>query len=322
VWSERTIRTSKTGLGLAGALAFGAPAAGAAEVRWNAPESCQRAAIVGEQVEGLIGRSLSSVESPSFLVTVTERNSGWRVEVITLGSTRSTRTLDGPTCDAVTDAAGVAMAMAIRAADPSPPPSEPPASENPAEPPPKTTAAAPARARPRRTAGNGERRLRALARLGITVDSGALPGVAPGVSAAAALQARPFRLELEGAAFLPRSADLEGGRSAEFSLFTGALLGCLEHDVVATLMACAAFEAGRLAGEGRGITRGRVGVTLWQAARIEAGVAMPRQGELRVVLRGGAALPLVRREFELDRTAVHRPAPLTLRLTLGAELAP
>jgi hypothetical protein len=292
-------------------------------MRWSAPESCQRAAIVGEQVEGLIGRSLAAVESPSFLVTVTERGGAWRVELVTLGATRSKRTLDGPTCDAVTDAAGVAMAMAIRAADPSPdPPEPPPATAAPAPRPPRATAAVPATADPRRSEANGERRLRALARLGMTLDSGALPHVAPGLGAGAALLAKPFRLELEGAAFLPQRADLQGDRNAEFSLFTGALFGCLEHDLFSTLVACAGFELGRLAGEGRGISRGRVGVALWQAVRADAGVVLPRQGDLRLVVRGGAVVPLVRRDFELDGTAVHRPAPLTLRVTVGAELAP
>ncbi len=310
-----------------GALAVAAPLS-AAEMSWNGPADCQRADLVREQVESLIGRPLAELETPSFELQIAPKGDIWSLELVTFAPARSSRTLEGPSCAAVTDAAGVAMAMAIRAtesAHEAPPVTEPPGKEAP--PPPATTEVPPPPPAARRADLGAEdsesARLGAMVGLSATVDSATLPAPVLGLGLGAGLRYSPVRLELQGQAFAPSTVSLAEGARGEFTLLSGAALGCFEGELTTiAVLGCGGLELGRLSGEGRRVTSPHLGAALWQAVRLEAGVELPPTSGLRFTARLGVAVPLARPDFQLDGNSVHRPAAMSLRAALGVALLP
>jgi len=317
-------------LGRAGvvlALTRAAPAH-AAELRWSGPPECDRQEAVSIQVESIVGRPLASVEALSFEVTVTRDGEAWRLELVTDDrGAKGRRSLSGQSCGEVVDAAAVLIAMAIRGAGQA---SAAPAAE---------TSSAPDEALPERVprpsaTGNADRTRspsRAQAKrspgpvfgLSGAIDTAALPGASPGIAAHAGVIGSSFRLELEGAAFLPKRLELEQGRSAEFALLSGALLGCVETPFgEARAGGCGGFELGSLSGEGRGVSEPHLGSALWEAARLELLGGYPLGHGLGLTAAAGLALALSRPDFELDGAAVYKPARLGFRGSLGVELAP
>lgn len=113
------------------------------------------------------------------------------------------------------------------------------------------------------------------------------------------------------------------GRSADFNLLSGALLGCVDN-AFGTLRAggCAGFELGSLSGEGQGVSNPHLGSALWEAARLELGGFYPLGHELSLTARVGVAIPFSRPEFVLDGNPVYRPSALGLRASVGVELLP
>jgi hypothetical protein len=311
----------------------------AAEIGWNAPADCQRAEAVSGQVERQIGRPLAEVDAPSFQVSITHKGDTWQLELVTLAPARSSRTLEGPSCVAVTDAAGVAMALAILASAESareaPPPGEtspdaasettPPGAAPPAAATPAAPAPAPAESAKLAEPGapSAGARLGAVVGLGATVDSATLPAPVLGLGVDAGLRITPLRVEVQGLAFAPSTLRLVERQSAEFTLLAGALLGCFEAPLPSVVvLGCAGAELGRIAGEGRGVTDPQLGSALWQAARVEGGVELPPAGGLRFTARFGVGIPFNRPDFQLDGNTVHRPAAMTLRSTVGLMLLP
>jgi hypothetical protein len=118
----------------------------------------------------------------------------------------------------------------------------------------------------------------------------------------------------------PRTQELAEDRSGQFDLLAAALLGCVEPGASKlSVVGCAGFELGRLAGEGRGVSDPEIGAALWAAARVEVGAEFELYPTLRLATRLGVAIPLERREFVLDGQPVHRPAALTARGALGVD---
>jgi hypothetical protein len=297
-------------------------------LRWSGPPECDRQHAVSAQVESIVGRALADVEALDFEVTVSHHPDAWHLELVTdEHGAKGRRSVEGQTCGEVTDAAAVLIAMAIRGA-----PAQAPAAEENASPAPEegATPAAPAPEASRKDAtlagaapAASTKPLGPVFGLAGVVDTAALPKVSPGIAAHAGVQGSSFRFEAEGAAFLASRIELEGGRSAEFNLFSGALLGCVD-DSFGALRAggCAGFELGSLSGEGRGVSNPHLGSALWEAARLELGGLFPLGHDLWLTARAGAAIPFSRPEFVLDGTPVYRPSVLGLRASLGVELAP
>jgi hypothetical protein len=329
VWSGTASRRVLTATSAVAALCLAAPLR-AAEMSWNAPADCQRADAVSGQVERQIGRPLSEVDAPSFQVAITHKGDRWQLELVTLAPAPSSRTLEGPSCVAVTDAAGVAMALAISASAESargaPPESTAPGvapapAPLTAAPPAAPTPTPPERAEP--AAPSAGARLGAVVGLSAAVDSATLPAPVLGLGVGAGLRLAPLRVEAQGLAFAPSTLRLVDRQSAEFTLFAGALLGCFEAPLPSVVvLGCAGAELGRIAGEGRGVTDPQLGSALWQAARVEGGVELPPADGLRFTARFGVGVPFNRPDFQLDGNTVHRPAAMTLRVTVGLMLLP
>jgi len=313
------------------ALSFGS-SLWAAEIHWSGEDSCRREREVVEQIESMTARPVSSVEIADFELRVKSlARQQWSLELTTVrrvDGARSMRVIHGATCVEVTDAAAVAIALAIGQSpahtedeseelldhhEPAPPEANPPKS--------KPRPAPPA---------HGSREW--FAGLGGAFDSSATPGPAFGGSVRLGLSWLPFeqeqtrlRLELEGAFYAPTQTSNVGGQGGKFQLAYGAPLICGVKPLGGTtLLACAGAEFGQLSGEGVGdaVTTSHPSNTFWAAARAELGLSLPLATSLRVVGRAGVAVPLIRREFVLDGPeVVFRTAPISARVGLGVELS-
>ncbi|MEI9950108.1 MAG: hypothetical protein WDO74_14330 [Pseudomonadota bacterium] len=299
----------------------------AAEIRWLGEASCRRELELAAQVESMTERPVSSIEIADFELSVKSRaQDQWSLELTTVrraDGARSTRRIHGASCVEVTDAAAVAIALAV---GPAPPQTkiEPKAAAKP-------DAQAPSPTTTRRSPGSPSS-LEWFAGLAGTLDSSATPSVALGAALHLGLSWLPthesqtrLRFELEGALYAPTQTSSVGGQAGKFQLFYLAPLVCGAKPLGGpTLLACAGYELGQLSGEGVGdaVTSSRPSNTFWSAARAELGVLVPLASGLRIVARAGAAVPLIRREFVLDGPeVVFRPAPVSARVALGIELS-
>jgi hypothetical protein len=289
----------------------------AAEIAWRSPPECQRAEVAIEQVEKLVGRKLEHVEAVSFEVEVSiETDATHRVLLRTLarGSAPREREIAGASCASVTDAVSVAIALTIneeeqraRAAEQiaeNKPNAEP---EPDAEPEPEPASQSPS----------------ALFVLGLgpLIDAGALPSAAPGLEVAAALELGVMRIGASFAGFMPQEAELPDASGGRFDFVLGGVDLC-GHPLFGDLhlLACAGFELGRIGARGTGIRNWREGDAAWYAPRVQLGVGYGFAEVVRVFVRGGIAVPLARREFQVDGERVHQPGSSALRVGVGIEL--
>jgi hypothetical protein len=307
------------------AYSCGSSALQAAEIRWSGSEECRRESEVREQIESMTQRPLAGVASDDFeLELQTLESGGFRLQLVSIsraGGSRETRVMQGATCAEVTDAAAVAIALAIGAAPDAPaapllrpsdalPIARPPAAgtterrKTPSPPP-----ASPERAR-------------WLVGLGATADSAVAPHAVPGLELHGGVAWRALRGELQAGAFAPSTKQNERGQGGTFQLLYLAPRVCATARVgTPRAAACLAYELGRLNAEGEGVERPYSRGTFWNAVRPELELAWPLTRELWLSGRGGAAIALVRDRFVLDGPAiVHRPGWLSLRAAVGFEL--
>jgi len=90
-----------------------------AEVRVRAPDDCADAGAITEQVDGLLGRALATVDGVDFDVDVAAvSKQAWRVRVDAVSradGSRRTREIAGHGCAELAEAAAVAIAMSVDA---------------------------------------------------------------------------------------------------------------------------------------------------------------------------------------------------------------
>lgn len=240
------------------ALAVLAPSLARADdgvrVTWDAPDGCPGIDAVVAEVEAFAGASLDApVWRPMRADLVASEDTGrWRVALSIYGPAGDgERWLEGASCAEVARAAALVVAMAMvpreEPDEPTPPApvEDPPAIEvAPPQPP------APARAR-------------WLAYVGLSAETAALPGLAPGAVAGAAAPRGRWSAGFEVAYFAPREAGEEMIRG-RFELATATARGC----VVAAggaLRGCAGLELGWLRGRGLDISDPNTSNELWIA---------------------------------------------------------
>lgn len=301
----------------------------AAELHLRAPDDCADASSVEGQVEGLLGHPLAQVMGVDFEVEISQRpDRRWKLRLDTVdkaGKSQRTRELVAASCRELADAAAVAITLSIRstaagrdttlAASSSSSSLDPPGATDGDGSPPGTL-----RTSPPPPAASSSRKGLALSAV---VDAGAMPGLAAGLGLEASLRFPNLRFVGLGALFLSRETRLAGRVGGEFQLAVAGVLTCLTETFGRmTLLGCGGGEAGRLSGEGVGVSTSRERGALWLAARGELGGGMALGPRLTLVLRAGVVLPLSRPTFFLDgTTAVHRPGRATSRTTVGIELA-
>jgi len=275
-----------------------------------------------EEAERLLGRPLAGVQAVDFEVEIREEGALWVLTLATVERTsnqRRERVLQGASCEEVTSAAAVAVAMVVEA-------SEPRSESMDGKPTPEAeapSAVEPNTQPPRPRVSLAERpKVSAALSLSFGADAGSLPGVAPGGEAGVAIGSQRWQVMGVGALYLggDRSAN---GKGVDASLGVFGLLGCARtaKGAVRPLL-CAGAEAGWLSGTGLGVKNARTKGAFWVAARVEAGVAVPIGGSFSLVARAGGAVPFIRREFVIDSDVlVHQPKRLAGRLALGVEFA-
>jgi hypothetical protein len=306
------------------ALSCWSSLAGAAELRWLGASDCRREAEVREQIESMAQRPLTSVPEVDFELTPERLESGaFQLQLTTLNratGARETRVMQGATCAEVTDAAAVAIALAVGSAPddaPRVPAKEPDRATTEPVPAGRPNALPPAApdSKPSPPA-------RWQAGLGATFDSAVTPHPVLGGALFISFRQGALRAEVEAGALAPSSKRDSGGRGGTFQLLYVAPRGCAEAGVGKSVAAlCLAYELGNLSAEGEGVERPYSRSTFWHAVRPELGLAWPPARGFWLFGRAGAVLALARHTFVLDEPeTVHRPPLLSFRAAVGLEL--
>ncbi len=270
---------------------------------WEAPPGCSTAAAARAEV----ARRLRRVPHVRLHARAGVRSdaAGWHV---VLETTAGRRRLDASSCEEITRAVALVLALAIdredaggaggRATGASPPTS------------------APARP-PRNVPVRGE--------LGVAaaLDVGTLPAPAAGVAVAVGLRPGRWRLEITATYWAPQSAAL-GGRpdvGGNFRLLGGGASGCFAALRSRLEVAvCARTDVGTLSGTGTGVSSPMTATTpFWtMLAGVTAALPLGRDAALRIDADLGWN-PL-RPTFDLEpHGTVHQPAAMVARARLGVE---
>lgn len=288
--------------------------------RWltvDAPEGCIDAAAVSRAVEEIAPRR--SPRAEPFLLRVEERRGAEPryVMQIARGGGEVARTLEAPTCEALS-AAAVAVLALSSAPDALPSRAEPAAPPAPPAPP---TAPAVGHERP----SEPPARLPPWqVRLGLSggVDAGSLPSAMPTVTGRAGASMGRWSVEVDVAGGPEQRVEIAPGRGATLASLTGSVRG-------AYLLGGRAFALGpyvgagaaRVAGAGFGAAAVRADSATWATAA--AGALATAQVAPHVRLRAdvGAWVPFARPSYVLLAVGeVYRPAAVSARATLGVDV--
>jgi hypothetical protein len=305
-------------------LSTAARAAEPADVtlRWTAPASCPDEAHVRAAVEAVAGHPLHAPGAPRVTVAIEAAPSGegaWAVRIAVAhpgDAAPRERRIEGASCAEVADAAAVAVALALAAeAAPPEPPRRPPVlvpavatppADDPHELPPEPEA-------PPLHPG-----LRVLA----GADFASLPGPAFGVEVAGLLGFGANRVELRGAAWLPKTAEATAMADARIALYVAGVRYCrfvLQGTV--DIGGCAGIEAGALVGSSQGVTHPGSGTSPWLAPELGALGAWEFSRYVALSLGLSGLVPVVREHFEIAGLGdVYQPPPLTFRALVGLEV--
>ncbi|HUJ60474.1 MAG TPA: hypothetical protein VLX92_18360 [Kofleriaceae bacterium] len=298
---------------LAGARAARAePAAGpgsASGIAWQAPAACPDVASVRARVEQRLGRPLGGLVV-GIHVDVAPLGGRYvaRVELAAAGD--DVRTLASARCDDLADAVAVIVARVARAADT---PHARRLAMRELEPDAAVTAAAPAPA---------ERRWSAGVRLSGVSGIGVVPRVGLAGEVAAYLRVDSTLGELAEMRWFASSIVLHAGAPARVDVgldATAARLGWRPAHL--PLRAWVSAEIGSMEGTGIALSNPQVGSGRWVAAGAGFGVAWPMARWIRLVGATEVAFAFERAQFHLDDGAiVYVPSPMSARATLGIEV--
>jgi hypothetical protein len=267
------------------------------------------------------------------------------------GGTRGQRRLSAKSCDELTAAGAVVIALAIdpgavgRAdaesvaafedplpSDPQPGPTSPADAEplppqrpveTPAPPPPNVAPKAPEE--PEEPADPGA----PYVGLAALVEAGVLPSVGAGLALLAGWGFTRWRVELNASYFPQRfaesDADPEEGADIQLAAGSAGVWWVLVPGSTA-LAAGAAVEGGYFHAEGRSLSSNQSTWIPWLAFRPGVELSFAGGGPLSLLIRAEAAIPLARRsEFGFRRNGewqpVHRPWPVAPRGALGLRVA-
>lgn len=311
--------------------ALGSSAASAAELTWSAPETCPSAGQAGRALEEAIGEPLANAQPLRFDVLVELGTDGTARATVTMREDSASaapkqRVIVAKSCSEATDAAVVAMALALASGRTSPDDSGSATDREDDAPPttvdyraqPSAVVRSPQSTQSSKTSGRRSP-LHGSSEAGFVLDSGSLPGVAPGAEVGVSLGWRRVGARLTGMVFPKSSTAVKGDAEASFTLFAGTLAVCgRTADAVYVAETCAGSELGRLSGSGRGVTHPGEASSWWVAPRADLALRMRIGASWAGLLRGGAAVPLVRNRFKLDNVGpVHQPEPAVWRLGIG-----
>jgi hypothetical protein len=290
---------------------------------WDAPAGCPRRDEVVARIDALTGaKPTGRMRDLSFEATVQRLGDGsWWLRVVRRsGTEQQARIVRGESCEAMADAAGVIVALALRQAaetEPSPRPEVNAATSSP-----PTVAPAPSPVLPARVAVRPQPAYRpavsvvppaprVLLRAEVGLDRSTLRHHTATLFSLAGRQrlSRAFGLEIVTMVLLPSTVETTDFR-ASVSLATQGLRGCLSlGQGILVSSGCAVMEAGFVQAWADRAANG--GFTFWWAAGLRLGLEARIAGPFRLGVAAEALRPLLepalrvgdRRVYTLDRVA-------------------
>lgn len=280
-------------------------------VAWQAPSECPDAAALEHYVDQVVGEAAAgplTVRASGSAARTPDGRYSATLELDIGASAPSTRELEGRDCEAVSQAAALVIALAIRAQAVPPPP-------RPAEPPPAPPP------RPREPAPSTGPR--GFLGLGPIVDFGSAPSAAFGLGLSGGLRWPALRLEPSLAYFAPRSQTVvdRPAVGADFALATLGVRACVPLGGVVWLGPCLGGGIDWLRGAGFGARAPRTGSAFSAVGRagLLAGWDISSIISLRLELEG--VLPLARPAFEVDGAGfVYRRSTIAARTAFGLDV--
>jgi hypothetical protein len=275
------------------------------ELRWEAPAGCPDLETARAGIMRGLPPAPTGVEPMQVDVVVSALDAAhWRAALALRGPDwTATRTLKGSTCDAVADAAGLVIGLALtnelqaREVVVAPPPPPPPPL-----PPPRSTPT--------------------LA-LALVNDVGTLPGATTGGALALGWRWQRARVDLGGSLFESRAGAVaaQPETGAKVSLASLAARACYLRGAALALGPCLGAGVDRLRGQGTG------SIMVDGVASFAPFLTGGLQGEWRLsrwvapFVTVGATIPLVRARFTVeDIGQVHQAAAVSFRGAAGLEL--
>ena len=288
-------------------------------LEWSAPKGCPSRAEVLARMTRLLGKPPGTAGEPALSVRgeVSELPSQprerFRVRLLSrTAEGPSERTVDGVSCERVTDAAVLILAMAIDA--------EAVAARLNAPPPPEL----PSRREPAPAPEPAARPLALWARAGALADAGALPRINPGFALGIGVSVSRVWFEAEGRKWLAQRIEAPDrpGAGGRFERQAVLLRTCFEFKAGSFSGGpCAGTTVGWMSGQGYGISDPEDGGSAWAEA-FAGGALRQRMSELfalRVDL--DAVTPLVNPRFSIGGVgSVHRAPFVFGRGALALEL--
>jgi hypothetical protein len=318
-------------------------------IDWIAPDGCPRAEQLRAEIHRLLGGEPppDSERRVAAQAVVTRAGERWRLTLrIEAEGSTGERSLESGDCETLAQATALVVALAFdpeRVAaqsddavpeQPTPEgdgeraPEDPPPVPVPQRTPPRGSDAPPDA--PRNTSldatstGSSEREVEITLGVALAGDTGALSSPAAGGGPTFGIVYHWLRIEASGVGWLPQAAASETRASAggDFTFLSAALDGSvlllLEPVEIGPY---AGLEIGRMHAEGFGVDRPGEGSIVWAAARVGVGAAWSFTPLMALRLQLGAVVPFDRPRWILDNVGlIHRPGPVTGRLSLGLEL--
>jgi hypothetical protein len=275
------------------------------ELNWQAPAGCPDGAAILRYIAKVVGDTEPSLPMHARANVSRLAADRWLAD-LTVGTTageESVRTFEGPTCESVSEAAALVVALALHpGAEPSPPPSfhrqpEPNASPD---------------------------RSRGLIAAAFAGDVGTTPTPTYGAEIAVRWAFGGVRWEPFAAYFRRQPGHLASDEKvgAQFTLIGGGVRGCFPLPGVASWLApCLGGGLDWMRATGFGAVTPK-NAAIW-SSNLRAGVQASWSPSAIVTprLEAEAVVPLARPEFVvIGGGSVHRQAPVVLRVGVGMEL--
>ncbi len=315
-------------------------------LEWKAPPACPARDDVRRRVEELLGGPVETRLGRPLRASGTVIPDGERFELRLRtedGGLQGERVLHGASCQEVTSAAALIVALAVdpkavaateaQAATPPaagvPAATASPAAAPPVAPPPPSLVPPP----------DHESGASVPVTFGVdadvAADLGSLPGFAVGPSLGGALGLGRVRFGLAATYFAPRFANApavtgKGTRGADVSLVVAGLSGCyLLAPGAVEVGACAELEGGARFASGSGFDTSNDATTPWLAAGGFVDLAVPLAGPVALRARVGAVAPFGRSPVRFtEKTGdvaqietLYHPSPVCGRAALGVGAA-
>jgi hypothetical protein len=295
-------------------LANPAQAFTSSSIEWEAPEACPSASALSERLNVLLGEDARLLGGGAHVRGVVSKDaSGYRVVLeVAEAQRRSSREFSSDNCADLTEAAALAIALAVHA-------EERAAAAAPIESPTLGTEVVPPPGDVGAPAPEGlQAKVRWSAGAEGVLDTGALPAVAPGVSILGRAQLARWSVDVHGSLLPMQRLDV-GSDQVEFGLQLLGLRACDWFVERSTRVAvCAAFEAGRLSASGGTLSPPRQLDDVWLAPGVALEAGQHLGSGWQLLVRGEALAPLLRKQYIVNENArVHAPSSVDLRFSLG-----